>query len=236
MKQNSWMRVIVAVMLLMSNMIVACAASAEELHSPYTYLNLDYATATADDAAAVLLSEKGVTFERSPKVLSGTAEGIEEFGYNFHIQVDFKGNYTTINRILLSSAQPVRIPPDEFAARIQSDFEQFLDMEKQLTELYGEPDRRFLYKERKSVGDKGSRSMFANGIWELDALLNACGTDSYFKAYSIWDNVVLMAWVDGQKMIRDTYMSRVMLTYYPSLKDTDVMIRTDVPVYSEPAQ
>lgn len=216
--------------------ILCLYAGANAEPPPYTYLNLDYASATADEAAAVLLTEKGVIFERSPKVLSGNADGVKEFGYDFRIQIGFKGNYATINRILLSSAQPVRVPPDEFAARIRSDFEQFLDMEKQLSALYGEPDRRFFYRERKSVGDKGGRYMFANGLWELDALLKVCGTDTYFKAYSIWDNVVLMAWVDGQKMIRDTYMSRVMLTYYPRLKDTDALIKVKTAVYPETAQ
>jgi len=227
-------RSILMVLFLMISIFSVCSiAQAEAEQPPYTYLNLDYATATADDAAAVLLAEKGITFERSPKVLSGTAEGLKEFGYDFRIQIDFKGNYTTINRILLSSAQPVRIPPDEFAARIQSGFEQFLDMENQLSVLYGEPDRRFFYRERKSVGDKGGRYMFESGIWELDALLKTCGTDTYFRAYSIWDNVVLMAWVDGQKMIRDTYMSRVMLTYYPRLKDTAALIEKDPAIYTE---
>ena len=31
--------------------------------------------------------------------------------------------------------------------------------------------------------------MLESGVWELDALLKTCGTDTYFKAYSIWDNV-----------------------------------------------
>lgn len=236
MKRNSWLRVIFAVMLLMCGMIFACAAHAEASPPPYTYLNLDYATATADDAAAVLLSEKGVTFERSPKVLSGTAEGVKEFGYEFDIDINFKGSYTTINRILLRSTQ-IRLSTEELPARIRSDFEQFLDMEKQLSAQYGEPDRRFFYHERKSVGNKGGRYMFESGVWELDAMLDVCTTDSYFKAYSIWDNVVLMAWVDGQRVLSDgKRTSRIMLTYYPRLKDTEAMIRTDVPVYSETAQ
>jgi hypothetical protein len=174
-----------------------------------------------------------VVFERSPKVLSGTAEGIQEFGYDFRIQIDFKGNYTTINRILLASAQTIRVSPDQFEARIQSDFEQFLDMEKQLSTLYGEPDRRFFYREHKSVGDKGGIYMFPNGMWELEALLKACSTDTCFKAYSIWNNVVLMAWVDGQEMIRDTYMSRVMLTYHPRLKDTPGLIDLEPTLYPD---
>jgi len=154
-------------MVLVMCMLTPCASMyAETEQSPYTYLNLDYATTTADDAAAVQLTEKDATFERSAKASSGAAEGIKEFGYDFRIQIDFKGNFATINRILLTSIQPVRVDSDEFDARIRSDFEQFVDMEKQLSALYSHPDRRFFVRERKSAGDKRAVYMFANGIWE----------------------------------------------------------------------
>jgi len=60
----------------------------------------------------------------------------------------------------------VRVASDEFDARMRSDFEQFVNMEKQLSTLYSHPDRRFFARESKSAGDKRAVYMFANGIWE----------------------------------------------------------------------
>ena len=55
-------------MVLVMCMLTPCASMyAETEQSPYTYLNLDYATTTADDAAAVQLTEKGVILNVRPK-------------------------------------------------------------------------------------------------------------------------------------------------------------------------
>ena len=61
-------RSIVMVLFLMISIFSVCSiAQAEAEQPPYTYLNLDYATVTADDAAEVLLTEKGVILNVRPK-------------------------------------------------------------------------------------------------------------------------------------------------------------------------
>ena len=207
----------------------ACAQNDDEL---YRYLDIPFEEATPELVAQTLLEQRGVSFEKADNVLSGDAADVQEFGYRFRLQYDFRGNYTDTHRILLSSAQPVRVPQAEYAARIRSDLEQFLDMEGQLSALYGEPDCRWFCLERASTVHKGGRYMFANGLWELEALLDACGTDSYFKAYSVWHNVVLLLWADGQTDRGDgKWTSRVMLYYYPKLKDTDGLRNAKVSVW-----
>lgn len=198
-------------LLLLSLLTIAVKASADEIH---TYLNLSYTDTTAEEAAKILLDKRDVEFEVSQKVLSGKAQNVPEFGYLFDVQIDFRGKYRGINRILLHSAQPVRIPEKDFKQRALQDLQEFVDVERQLTEQFGKPDEQFFY-----INKTGSY-MFASGQWELEQFELLCLPGMIWKAYSVWENVVLHSWIDWSRPnVQGEYLSRVMLYYYPDKVD-----------------
>lgn len=208
-------------------------ASAEPASTPHQYLSIPFAEATPEMVTKILLDQKGIAFETSSKTWSGKAHELDDFGYLFDLQFDFNEDYMGTNRILLSSAQPARVPSNEFQDRLQSDLLQFLDMEAQLTALYGEPDWRFFHTNSANDDKKDTRYMFQAGVWELATMMEVCEKNLFFQSFSIWDNVVLQTWVDWAKSnTSGEYLSRVMLTYYPDLSFTAPMI--DAPISAFP--
>ncbi len=199
-----------------------------ELH---LYLGIPMDGATPKIVSQILLDEKEVSFEASKVVWSGSAYGIKDFGYEWNLQLDFEEDYTDVNRILLSSAQSARVDPEVFRERIQSDLHQFIDVERQLTTLYGEPDSRFFYALNQQSG-KSERVMFQSGMWESSQMISICEKDLWFQSFSIWDNVVLQTWVDWKKPNVDgKYLSRIMLYYYPNMQVTSAITGSSVATY-----
>ena len=72
------------------------------------------------------------------------------FGFEWYLQIQFEANGIDINRMILSSAQSSRVAPTEFQERLYSDLLQFIDVEGQLTDLYGEPDYRFFFSKNRN--------------------------------------------------------------------------------------
>jgi hypothetical protein len=199
-----------------------------ELH---LYLGIPMGGATPKIVSQILLDEKEVSFETSKVVWSGNAYGIKDFGYEWNLQLDFEEDYTDVNRILLSSAQSARMDPEVFRERMQSDLRQFIDVEGQLTTLYGEPDSRFFYATNEQNG-KSEKVMFQSGMWEIGQMMSICEKDLWFQSFSIWGNVVLQTWVDWKKPnATGEYLSRVMLYYYPDMQTTSAMIASSITPY-----
>ena len=206
-------------------------AKTKDGNTPHQYLGIPFAIASSDDVNRILLEEKGVPLEISSNAWSGTAYGIADFGYQWNMQVSLTESYIGVNRILLSSSQSARVNPEAFHSRLQSDFQQFIDVERQLTALYGEPDTRYFFIISKQDG-KTHKYMFPNGTWKLRQMMRVCEEHSWFWAYSLWDNVLLKAWVDWESPnVAGDYLSRIMLYYYPEIDRTKGVYAVPVSQY-----
>lgn len=175
-----------------------------ELH---LYQGIPFEGSTREEVLQILLEKTGLLFDFAN---DSRIEGIVDFGYEWSLQVDFKGK-TGIDRILLSSAQTARVEPEEFYERVQSDLLQFIDVEGQLTALYGEPDCRFFI-----TTSSKKKYMFQSGTWDMEQMMSVCEEYRVFCSYSIWGNVALRTWIDS---LNPRYaakpLSRVMLYYHP---------------------
>jgi len=190
------------------------ADSADAVH---LYRNIPMQGTTPVEVSDILMESAGVGFVLSDASWSGYAYGMKDFGYTWNLQLDFNENYRGVERILLSSAQSARVTPEAFADRLSSDLLQFIDVENQLTALYGEPDARYFFIVSRQDG-KTHKYMFQNNLWELEAMMNVCQDSPWFWAYSIWNNAMLKAWVDCETPnVNGDYLSRIMLFYYPEI-------------------
>lgn len=114
---------------------------AEESHEIHRFLDIPFDTSTPETVRQVLLEKEGVQI--SIEAFETWIYGINEFGYPLCALFNFGSRGIGITRILLNSAQPARVEPDQFPLRFRSDMRQFIDMDAQLTALYGQPDIRY---------------------------------------------------------------------------------------------
>ncbi len=227
MLQTVWLSVVLLLVCLSSTGF----GTAQDAGGLHLYQGIPMEGTTPDTVSQILLENLNAVFEVSEVVWSGKAYDIKDSGYEWNLQADFDENYIGINRILLNSAQPARMSADEFPARVQSDFLQFLDVEARLTALYGEPDSRYFYTVHDPDG-KTRKYMLQGGVWALEPMLNVCEQDHWFWAYSLWGNVLLKAWVDRDNTnTLGQCLSRVMLYYYPDLKTADGILAVAIGVY-----
>lgn len=155
------------------------------------------------------MEKADASFRVSNEIIDGKLE-IFDFGYPWTLQTDFLGK-KGIDRMLLSSAQTARVEPEDWPARLRSDLLEFMDVEGQLTALYGEPDERFFF-----MNDGKEKYMFADGTWEIEPMLSVYQEYRVFRSFSLWGNVVLQTWVDSlNARYADKPLSRVMLYFYP---------------------
>lgn len=186
---------------------------AENEDGLHLYQGIPFEGTTQEAVLQILLKKTGVPFEVSNTVWSGNAYGIMDFGYKWNLQLDFNENYIGTDRILLSSAQSARVALTDFQERLRSDLLQFIDVEGQLTALYGEPDYRFFFM--KNINDK---YMFPSGAWDVEQMMGVCEAHLAFKSFSIWGNVVFQTWIDALDFrYAEKPLSRVMLYYYPEI-------------------
>lgn len=152
----------------------------------------------------------------SKEVWDGTADGVLDFGHEWNLRLDFNKKDTRVNRILLSSAQSARVAPEEFQRRLHSDLLQFIHVEGQLTDLYGEPEYRFFL-----MTSRKEKYMFQSGAWDIQQMLSVCENYRVFHSFSIRENVVLETWIDAlNHRYADKPLSRVMLSYHPDRMPT----------------
>lgn len=164
---------------------------AEESHGIHRYLDIPFDTSTPETVRQVLLEQKGLSV--SSEDLKTWVYGLNDFGFPLCAQFEFRGRGPGINQILLNSAQPARVEPDQFPLRFRSDLQQFMDMDCAITALYGQPDLRYF------EGDGSARYMFPGGEWDLQQMIALCEDQQSFYAYAIWNNVVLHVWIDEKK-------------------------------------
>lgn len=207
-------------------------ASAEDGGNLHHYLDIPYDSATPDMVANILAEQKGAEFLLHPSgVLSGSAGDVNEFGYLFKFTHDFNENFLGTYRISLTSAQPSSFSAEECAQRIPGDLAQYLDMEAQLTALYGEPDLR-LFTTGLMNGKKYIRFMFPDGRWSLKDMQTVCDTHQLLKAYTVWGNVTLQISIDlTQPYTEGIFYSYIKLYYYPTADEDPSMKKVTVEEY-----
>ena len=184
---------------------------AENEDGLHLYQEIPFQGTSPEAVLQILMEKTGLPLEAFHEVFGGKSEAIMDFGYEWNLQVDFEENGTDVNRILLSRAQIARVESEEFQARLHSDLLEFIDLEKQLTALYGEPDFRFFYTEtRKDI------YMFPNRTWKIEQMMGVFEENRVFRSFSNWGNVMLQTWIDALDVrYADKPLSRVMLSFYP---------------------
>ena len=210
--------VFLTVSLLLSSLFFVGYGLAENDGSLHLYREIPFETPTQEAVLEALLEKADASFRVSNEIIDGRLE-IFDFGYPWTLQTDFLGK-KGIDRMLLSSAQTARVEPEDWPERLRSDLLEFMDVEGQLTALYGEPDERFFF-----MNDGKEKYMFADGTWEIEPMLSVCQEYRVFRSFSLWGNVVLQTWVDSlNARYADKPLSRVMLYFYPERMPSAALI------------
>jgi hypothetical protein len=230
-RKNIMKKYLLSILCLISIIVNPCIsfpvyAQADNSGIVHRFLDIPFDTSTKVGIDQIILEKTGSidTDEIDRYVIS-------DFGYDFKMQVDYNENQIGLTRILLSSAQSANVTPEEFHVRLESDLFQFIDMENQLTTLYGEPDTRYFFIVGNQDG-KTHKVMFQSGVWDLEQMMNVCDKYQWFWAYTTWNNVILKVWVDWEKPnINGDYLSRIMLYYYPELDKTEGVFAIPIEQY-----
>ena len=200
--------VFLTVSLLLSSLFFVGYGLAESDGSLHLYREIPFETPTQEAVLETLLEKTDASFQISNEMTDGKFR-IFDFGYPWTLQTDFLGK-KGIDRLLLSSAQTARVEPEDWPTRLRSDLLEFIDVESQLTALYGEPDERFFF-----MNDWKEKYMFEDGTWEIEPMLSVYQEYRVFRSFSLWGNVVLQTWVDSlNARYANKPLSRVMLYFY----------------------
>lgn len=198
--------------------ICLIAPAAVEAEAPYRYHNIPFDATTADEVEQILVEE----FGRATKNDYGMYL-IEDYGYNFDMDVDFRGR-KGVERFVLHRSGNGYAEGDAFRLLVQQDIEQFMDMENQLIQQYGQPDFRFFYT-RKENTNIWTRFMFPDSDWNEKRLMEVYKSNQYIDAHSVWNNVTLEVWSNGLDKRNRGYLSKLSLQFtdQSEWKETPVM-------------
>lgn len=117
--------------------ICLIAPATVKAEAPYLYHHIPFDLTTTDELEKAL----GEEFGRVTKDDYGMY-WIEDFGYSFNMQADFRGR-NGVDRLVLHRSGNGYAEGDAFRLLVQQDIDQFIDMENQLIQHYGQPDFRF---------------------------------------------------------------------------------------------
>ena len=176
--------------------------AAVKAESPYLYRHISFDVTTADEIEKKIIEVFGqVTKDDHGMYL------IEDFGYDFNMQVDFRGQ-SGVERLVLHRGGNGYGEGDAFRQLVQQDMDQFMDMENQLIQQYGEPDFRFFYTREKNA-NMWTRFMFSDSVWNRERLMEVYESNQYIVAHSIWNNVTLRVWSNGLDKRNRGYLSKL---------------------------
>lgn len=174
----------------------------------YEYLGIPFDTVTPQQLEQILQEQFGevVKDEHDNDYI------VSDFGYDFYLDVDFNDNNIGAFRVTLMKTGKCYAPYDEFRDLFEKDILQFLDMEKQLSQRYGEPRwRYFTANNAKYLGHNvPMRMMFPSGQWSYEEMMSVLDNDSQtLIAYSRWENIRLEVWVDWKNEKTRGYLSKL---------------------------
>lgn len=121
-------------------------AETQDEQGRYLYLDIPYDTITPEGVEQLLMKKYG-EIQRNEY---NDNYHITDFGYPFYFAVNFNENSVGANRILLGKEGDDWGTGDAFKALYEKDIMQFVDMEAQLVQRYGEPNFRFFFTVAKN--------------------------------------------------------------------------------------
>lgn len=170
-------------------LIFPTTISAESL---YLYHNIPFALTSSSELEQILTKEFGETNKNEYGMYI-----INDFGYSFDMQVDYNHQSSGISRIVLHRTGNGYGESDSFHLLVQQDIEQFIDMEKLLTQNYGRPSFRFFYTYMGTDATLLTKYMFSDDDWNSKRLMEVYESNQYIVAYSVWNNVFLRVTSNG---------------------------------------
>lgn len=173
---------------------------------PYLYRNIPFDLTTTDELEKTLVEE----FGRVTKDDYGMYF-IEDYGYSFNMQADFRGR-NGVDRLILHRSGNGYGEGDSFRLLVQHDIDQFIDMENQLIQYYGQPDFRFFYTREENT-NIWTRFMFSDSAWDEKRLMEVYESNQYIIAHSVWNNVTLKVWSNGLDKRNRGYLSKLNLQF-----------------------
>lgn len=200
----------ISLLLLLTGIIPSGIAEMENKGELHQYLEIPFESATPDAVSQILQKETG---EGNPDQYGFYQ--ITDFGYMWDLHVDFDEDQKSVNRVYLVRPESGWGESSEFEEKVQKDILQFIDMEAQLTVLYGEPDDRFFYTNvSKYNANYLTRFMFPSGKWDAVQMMDVCKGDRYLVASSVWGNVELRVWVDWVNKKKFGYLTKLNLFFF----------------------
>ncbi len=198
-----------AILLIACLPIAGCAATQDE-QGRCLYLDIPYNTITPDGTDQILLDTYGeIRYTEYGHYL------IADFGYDFFFAVNYNESLVGAGRIILSKPDEERATGDAFITMYEKDVLQFVDMEAQLIERYGEPNFRFFFTRAGNYSMDGmTRFMFPSGVWNTVKMLDVLTKDEYLEAYSCWSNITLRLWINPRTDDPRGNYSRLTLAFY----------------------
>lgn len=203
-KRNRIVRIFAALLALC--LLPACALAERQ---PYPFMEISYEDMTVTEAQAWL--EAHATEQSSHWVM-------DFHGYPMFVEAQMKVDEVSIERILLNDAGEAWSDAEHYRDYTAEDVKIFVHLDRELTKQYGEPDRRFFVSgDNKYQGKlpKGWRFMFPDGQWTEERLMEVFDTDDQlFRAYSVWNNVILELWVRGDWETQFGFCNLLSVQYY----------------------
>lgn len=203
-----------SVVCLVTILIVICSTCVVYVHAEnggvlYQYLDIPFDTATPELVDQIVLEKTGS--------LEKNEYGnylISDFGYDFGMQVDFNEDYKSANRVFLGIIEDCWGRGDEFKALVERDIQEFIDIETQLIERYGEPDYQYFYTDGQVYDLPGlTKFMFTDGEWDTDQMMEICEKDKLLVAFSVWGNAELRLWVNWIRECKPGYLVKLDLYF-----------------------
>ena len=199
-------------MLLLSLLLlIPCSTSLAAQREPYLYLDIPFSAISFEELADHLLAKKQVVLEQPYS--TADASGLKEFGQTFLFSAYYDPN-GAINRIVLKPEGEAFASGKAFAELVKQQANQFVDLDAQLSALYGEPDIRYFWAGK----DKHRMTLYEaympdENDWTVEQLISVFENDRVLRARSVWNNVILEFWPDGAKRTPRGYLTKLTLSY-----------------------
>jgi|GEM_PF-2257761 len=173
---------------------------AETVSDPavHNFLGVSLATGTPAELEQAVQSTYGIALSNIDGIQCDTENPVRLFGYDLDLLIDFHENFIGMQRLLFYPAgRNIWADDDAMLIRmLQQDFADYIALENNIIEQYGEPDIRFFRTDTPSDDVPFSTPfMFEEGQWDEDSMMKVCRKGAGFMSYSVWGNIVLNHWV-----------------------------------------
>ena len=190
-----------AVILLLCTLFFGLYEAVAENDMHY-FLDIPFEGTTVENISELLSEKDCQGFVKNPKVWSGTVESFEYLGYDSYIQFDFHGK-ENMSRVSVSPNTEVWGKDEAYRNLVQKNIQNFIDLDNQLTEMYGEPAVRWFTSGNDKYDFPDAKTAFypPNGVWDEEHMMFVFENDAWcFRAYSQWGNVRMELWSNAGRV------------------------------------